>query len=159
MAQESEIITPLKAIARLEHWCAYQERSQHEVRQKLRDWQINEEEAEGIIARLISDNFINEARFASALVRGKFRIKKWGRIKIRIALKQHRITERCIKAAMEEIDPELYMDTLRLVLKKKSGLLKEPNKIRRNFKLLRFAMSRGFEQDLIMDVLNEMDKD
>ena len=104
---------------------------------------------------LISDNFLNEERFAKAFVGGKFRIKKWGRIKIKIELKKRKISDYCIKKGMQEIDEDDYLKTLQEILLKK---LKENPKGKeqvRNYKAAQYAISRGFEGDLVWETIKE----
>lgn len=147
--------TPLQALAKIQDWCAYQERSQQEVRDKLYDYGLRTDDIELLISQLISDNFINEERFARAYAGGKFRIKKWGRIKIKAGLKAKRVSDHCIRKGMEEIPEKEYRNTLQKLLDEKSKLLNEKNKIRRKYKLLRYAASKGYEQQLVMELLND----
>lgn len=147
--------SPEEAFLKIQSWCAYQERCQQETRDKLYDYGLWPEAVENIIADLITQNFINEERFAKAFAGGKFRVKKWGRVKIKIALKQKKISEYCIKKAMQEIDDDEYMKTIKLVLEKKGRMLQEKNPIKRKYKLLQYLYSRGFEQDLILDAMKE----
>lgn len=146
--------TPQLALAKIQNWCAYQERCQQEVRDKLYSYGLKLAEVENIIAQLISDNFLNEERFARAYAGGKFRIKKWGRIKIRMALKGKRVSDYCIRKGLAEIDEREYRKTLEKLLSEKARTLSEKNHIRRKFKLLQYASAKGYEQELIMDVLN-----
>ncbi|MCD6066058.1 MAG: RecX family transcriptional regulator [Bacteroidetes bacterium] len=145
-----------EASLKAESYCAYQERCQQEVRDKLYEWGLWPEAIENIIADLITNNFINEERFAKAYAGGKFRIKKWGRIKIKIALKQKRISEYCIKKALQEIDGDDYIKTLEELLEKKAGQSKEKNEFHKRYKLIQYAVSRGYENDLVQDVLKKM---
>lgn len=147
-----------EATLKAQSYCAYQERCQQEVRDKLYEWGLWPEAVESIIADLISQNFINEERFAIAFAGGKFRIKKWGRIKIKIALKQKRISDYCIKKALQEIDGDQYVETIKKVLEKKANSLTEKNLIRRKYKLLQYAAAKGFEQDLVIDALKELEE-
>jgi regulatory protein len=112
------------------------------------------EAVENIISQLIQDNFLNEERFACSFARGKFTIRKWGRIKIRQELKQKRVSEYCLKKAMQEIDEAAYIETLKILIDSKRKLIKEPNKIKLTYKLMNYAASKGYEKDLIFDVLN-----
>lgn len=153
---QPKITNPDIALLKIQKWCAYQERCQQEVRDKLYEYGLWTDAVEELISKLISDNFINEERFAKTYARGKFNIKKWGRIKIKQQLKQKRISDYCIKKAMEEIDANLYYDTLKKTLLQKNKIIKESNPIKLKFKLASFAMSRGFEQDLIFDALEEI---
>ena len=117
----------LEAKTKMEAWCAYQERCQFEVDQKLFTWKFNETERSQIIADLISNRFIDEERFARAFVSGKFRIKHWGRNKIKQHLKQKRISDYSIKKGLQEIDPDEYWNTLKRLaerlLRVRTGLL------------------------------------
>jgi regulatory protein len=142
------------ALEKMKSWCAYQERCQQEARNKLYEYGLWPEAVENIISVLISENFINEERFAKLYAGGKFRIKKWGRLKIKSALKQKKITDYCIKKAMAEIDEKDYIKTLEKLIALKGKQLKETSKIKKNYKLLQYAYGRGYEQDLISDILN-----
>ena len=97
-----------KALVKAQRYCAYQERCQQEVRARLYEWGLYSRVVESIIAELITNNFINEERFSKVYAGGKFRIKKWGRIKIRQKLREKNITKYCIEKGFEEI---LYKKT------------------------------------------------
>jgi regulatory protein len=141
------------ALAKAEHFCAYQERAQQEVRDKLYEWGLWPDAVENIIVKLIGDNFLNEERFAKAYVRGKFKQKSWGRVKIKQGLKIKKIPENLLKKALLTIDGDEYLETLTKVLSKKAALLTEKSPYKRRYKLQQYALSRGFETDLIIDVL------
>jgi regulatory protein len=141
------------ALAKAEHFCAYQERAQQEVRDKLYDWGLWPDAVENIIVKLIGDNFLNEERFAKAYVQGKFKQKGWGRIKIKQGLKIKKIPENLLKKALLTIDGDEYLEMLAKVLSKKAALLTEKVPYKRRYKLQQYALSRGFETDLINDVL------
>ncbi len=136
-------------------YCAYQERSQQQLRDKLYEYGLTPDEVENLIADLIGENFLNEERFAKAYAGGKFRIKQWGRYKIQQGLKQHRISDYCIRKGMNEIDPEEYYNTLRMLLQKKKDGLREKDSFTLNSKLARYAISKGFEQDLVWEAIKE----
>lgn len=146
-------LTPNQALIRAEATCAYQERCQQEMRDKLYDWGLHSLEVENIIARLITDNFLNEERFAIAFAGGKFRIKKWGRIKIKLELKKRKISDYCIRKAMQQIDDTDYAKTIRDLIAKKSKEIKGGKEHIRKYKIAKFVASRGFEQDLIWEIL------
>jgi regulatory protein len=141
------------ALAKAEHYCAYQERAQQEVRDKLYDWGLWPEAVENIIVKLIGDNFLNEERFAKAYVQGKFKQKGWGRIKIKQGLKFKKVPDGLIKKALQTIDGDEYISMLTKVINKKAALLIEKDEYKRRYKLQQYAMSRGYESDLIADVL------
>ena len=101
-----------QAIQRIRHFCAYQERAQQEVRDKLYAFGMTPDEVEEIISDLISANFLNEARFAESFAGGHFRIKLWGKQKIKYALQQKRVSPVNIKKALLSIDQDAYAKTL-----------------------------------------------
>ncbi len=136
------------------NFCAYQERTQDEVRQKLKDWKVFDHEAEDIIAELITENFINEERFAKTYAGSKFRVKKWGRNKILGELKRRGLSDYCISSGMKEIDAEEYFLVLQALLHKKlHSLRSETNEFVKKKKAADYAMRKGFEGDLVWDVL------
>ena len=151
-------ITDVKvALAKAEHFCAYQERSQQEVRDKLYEWGLWPAAVEQIISELIEGNFLNEDRFAKAYAKGKFSQKAWGRIKIKQGLKLKRVPDVLIKKALLTIDADDYLTALTRVLEKKAAVLSEKNTVKRRYKLQQYAMGRGYEADLIADVLKNSD--
>ncbi|MFD0764809.1 regulatory protein RecX [Mucilaginibacter lutimaris] len=141
------------AMAKAEHYCAYQERSQQEVRDKLYDWGLWTDAVEHIITRLIEENFLNEERFANAYAKGKFNQKAWGRIKIKQGLKLKNVSPVLIKKALLQIDASDYMDTLTRIIDKKASTMAEKDAYKRRYKLQQYALSRGFETDLTAEVL------
>ena len=149
-------LTQAELTRRGEKYCAYQERSHQQVRNKLYQLGGNEEEVENIIVHLIHHNFLNEERFTESYVRGKFRMKGWGKVKIRVGLKQHMIEPAMIQRAFNQIDDQEYMTTLRELLERKNAKLKEKNQFKRKAMLVRYASQRGFESKLIYDLLREM---
>ena len=141
------------AKVKIEQYCAYQERSQQEVRDKLYDMGLHQKEVEELISELVVDNFLNEERFAISYARGKFRIKHWGKNKIKQNLKLKKVSEYCIKKAIKEIDPDEYYEILKTELQKKSDKLKDKDPFIRKNKIAQYLGSRGFEMDLIWDLL------
>ena len=136
------------------NFCAYQERTHKEVRNKLYELEIIGDESEAIITWLIENNYLNEERFARLFAGSKFRQKKWGRIKIRQELKMRGVSDYCLKAGMSEIDGDDYMVTLQEIIEKKSKDIKDSNKLIIKQKLVKFALSRGFENDLVFDIVS-----
>jgi regulatory protein len=136
------------------NYCAYQERTQDEVRQRLKDWNVFGDDAEEIIAELITENFLNEERFAKTYAGSKFRVKKWGRNKILQELKRRNLSDYCIKKGLEEIDEEEYFLVLQALLHKKLHSLRtEPNEFIKKKKASEYAMRKGFEGDLVWEIL------
>jgi regulatory protein len=142
-----------EAYAKAEHYCAYQERSQQEVRDKLYEWGLLPALVENIIVKLLEGNFLNEERFAKAYARGKFNQRGWGRIKIKQGLKFKKVPDGLIKKALLVIDGDDYLKMLQKILEKKAALLVEKDAFKRRYKLQQYAMSRGYEGDLVGDVL------
>ena len=109
------------ALARLMKYCAYQERCHFEIERKLYEWGFRDEESRGnIILKLLEYDFLNEERFARAFVRGKYKIKKWGRQKIIYELKQRKISDNLITIVMTEINDDIYRSNLKALIEKKS---------------------------------------
>lgn len=152
-----KISNPEVALTKAEHFCAYQERSQQEVRDKLYEWGLGPDAVEQTISRLIEGNFLNEDRFAKAYVKGKFNQKAWGKIKIKQGLKLKRVPDVLIKKALLTIDLDDYMTALTRLLEKKAPSVTEKNEFKRRYKLQQYAMSRGYEADLIAEVLKNSD--
>ena len=150
---KNKISDPKKALLKAQKYCVYQERCHEEVREKLYEWRVLPEVLENTIAELITSNFINEERFAKVYAGGKFRIKKWGRIKIEGKLRSKNISVYCIKKGLEEIDEEDYLKTLREVIEKKAQNLDERDDYLRKNKIARYAIRKGFEQGLVWEVL------
>ena len=153
MGSKKAILDYKSALLEAQKHCAYQERSQQEIRNKLYEWGLHSAEVENAIVELIGADFINEERFAIQLASGKFRIKHWGKVKITKALKLHKISPYCIKKALQQIPDDDYEKSLIKILEKKriatAGKL-TPLKAR---KLAHFAQSRGYESNLIWKVL------
>lgn len=146
-------LTPNQALIKAESTCAYQERCQQEMRDKLYEWGLHSADVENIIAKLITDNFLNEERFAKAYAGGKFRIKKWGKVKIKMELKKKKISDYCIKKAMQEINDTDYSKTIKELIAKKAKEIKGGKEYVRKFKIAKYVASRGFEQDIVWDIL------
>ncbi len=147
-----------EAVTRLAKYCAYQERSQQQVRNKCYELGLYSNDVEEVIAELITEGFINEERFAQSYVGGKFRLKKWGRIKILAGLQQHRLSNYCINKAMDEISEAEYLTTLNELLEKKTESLDEENTYILHQKVARFAINKGFEPELVWKLINEINK-
>lgn len=146
-------LTKADARVRAQSWCAYQERSQQEVRDKLYCWSLTPPEVEDVIAGLIADGFLNEERFARSYAGGKFRIKRWGKLKIKQALKLKRVPDKIIEKALKEIPDEDYRHCLSELAVKKGAEIREPDPFKRKAKLVNYLLTKGFENDLIFDVL------
>lgn len=154
--KSKKIFSKKEAYKKVGDYCAFQERCQQEVRNKLYLWGLHKEDVEAMIADLISDGFINEERFSKAFAGGKFRIKKWGRVKIADELKHRNISDYCIKSAMDEIDNREYLKTLNEIIRKKAKEKTGNNKFSKYAKVAAYAISRGYESDVVWDIIRYM---
>ncbi len=143
-------ITSEQALQKLKHYCGYRERSHAEARQKLYSLGLFKTEVEGLISRLIEEEYLNEERYARLFASGKSRIKGWGKQKIRHALRQERISEYCIIKALKALDETEYADSFRRQAGKKwDALRSEKNIFVKKNKWQQYLLQRGFEPALI----------
>lgn len=141
------------ALEKLKTYCAYQERCHQEVKEKAYKLGLYKNEVENALIQLIQQDFLNEERYAQAYATGKFRIKKWGRVKIKNNLKQKRISEYCIKKGLAEIDNEAYLETLNYWISRKLEESKENVEFKKKGKVAEFVIRKGFESGLVWEVL------
>ncbi len=151
----SKTYTVDQAQKKLESYCAYQERCHKEVNAKLRDMRMIPEAIDKIVVHLIEHNFLNEERFAKAFVRGKFRIKKWGKIRLVRELKFRAISKYSIDTALKEIDLDDYYTTLDELTKKRIAQVSENNIYKKKKKVADYLLYRGWESHLVYEKLNE----
>ena len=140
----------------LENYCAYQDRCHKEVEQKLYDINMIPQAKEKILLHLLQHNFLNEERYAKAFTRGKFKIKKWGKIKITNELKFRNISAYIIKNALLEINEDDYLKTLQQLAEKKLPLIKESNSFIKRNKLSTYLISKGYESNLVFDLVKKI---
>ncbi|MEL6667751.1 MAG: RecX family transcriptional regulator [Bacteroidota bacterium] len=146
-----------KALAALQAYCAYQDRCHQEARKKLRNMGVYEDWAEEIITELIQDNFLNEERFARSYARGKFKMKRWGRNRIRQELKRRQISDYCIRKGLSEIDEEEYLQVMESeVLRRHQQEKKAKHPWLRRRKLVDYMVKRGYEAGLLWPLLDEL---
>lgn len=152
-----ESLTYSQALNRIKNYCAYQERCHSEVRQKLYSFSLNKQEVEQIISELISEDFLNEERFAFLFAGGKFRMKSWGKNRISNALKMKQVSEYCIRKALQQIEDKDYEKAfLKLAEKKRLTLKSEKNIFIRKKKISNFLISKGYAFDMINEYLSKM---
>ena len=146
-----------KAAQKIRQYCAYQERNHQEVKEKLYDYGLYKDQVEALMAELISENYLNEERYAIAFAGGKFRVKEWGKVKIKYALKQDKISDYCIKKALLTISEEDYMRTLEKLFQAKLKEVKnEKNIFIKKKKIQNYLMQKGFEHELIHSLLQAL---
>ncbi len=143
-----------QAIPKIKQYCAYQERCHAEVRDKLYSYGLHKKDVDEIIVLLIGAIYLNEERFAIHFAGGKFRIKHWGKNKIKQALKIKQVSDYCIKKALQEIDETDYINTLQMLAEQKMKTLKsEKNIFIKKKKLQGFLLQKGYESDLVNEVV------
>jgi regulatory protein len=142
-----------KALSKCMALCSKSEKCIADIRKKLDNWLLPESEVQKVIDALIDEKFIDEQRFSESFVRDKFRFNHWGKIKITHHLKAKGIASTHIARAMQEIDEEDYLKTLKELLAQKNKSVKADNNYERKAKLIRFAQGRGFDYEIINKAL------
>ncbi len=146
---------PMECLARLRKWCAAQDRAHSDARRKLHSWGYRGEEAEAMIAELISENFLSEERYAIHFAQGKYRLKRWGWHKIESALRQKGLSAHSILSARKAFDADYEDEALLKLLLKKQRLISESDRQKRRAKLLRFGLSRGYTHEAVYKAVEE----
>lgn len=145
-------LTKEQALQKLKHYCAYQERCHSEVKDKLYTLGVWKNQHDEIIAALIEEGYLNEERFAIAYAGGKYRIKQWGRVRIKYALKQKQVSDYCIRKALKQIDEDDYLSTLKKLWEEKYASLKGDQYLVRKKKTIDYLVAKGYETSLIQQV-------
>lgn len=149
--------TPGQALPKIKQYCAYQERCHSEVKDKLYSFGLAKNDVEEIIGKLIEANYLNEERFAIQFAGGRFRIKHWGKVKIKYELKQKQVSEYCIRKALSQIDQIDYIKTMvKLAEAKLKSLKGQKNILRKKYQLHQYLKLKGYESDLINETLNDL---
>ena len=151
-------LTKEQALQKIKHYCAYQERCHNEVKEKLYNLGVWKKEHDEIIATLIEENYLNEERFAIAFAGGRFRIKKWGRVKIKYELKQKQVSDYCIKKALKQIDEADYLKVLKKLAKEKYASLKSEQYLVRKKKTMDYLIGKGFEVEIVRQLAESLTK-
>jgi regulatory protein len=146
-----------QALQKLRHYCSYQERCHQEVRDKLYSFGLRKTDIESAIATLISEDRLNEERFAMQFAGGHFRLKHWGKVKIRYELKGKGVSEYCVMKALAGIDDADYAHTVTdQAARKWESLAGESNLFSRRQKVRDYLLQKGFEPDRISAVLQSV---
>ncbi|MEM7037314.1 MAG: regulatory protein RecX [Bacteroidota bacterium] len=144
-------------LQKMGRYCAYQERCVQEVRQKLKKLECPEAAVEKIVARLLDEGFVDEARYARSFVRGKFGLKGWGKMKIRQALRMKGLDEELIASTLAaEVGVDQYRETVRKQALKKAGKDGWPAEWEARQKIKAFLLRKGFEFDVVNEVMAEL---
>jgi regulatory protein len=146
-------LTKEQALQKLQHYCGYQERCASEVKEKLYNLGMSEKEYAEIISILIKENCLDEERFSIAYAGGKFRMKQWGRIKIKHALFQKQVSEHFITKALKQIDEKEYKALLKSLAEKKYATLKNEQYLVRKKKTIDYLIAKGYESEFVNDIV------
>ncbi len=152
---QKKSLTKEQALQKLRHYCTYQERSHHEVEQKLWELGVRKRDHDEIIASLVEDDYLNEERFAIEFAGGKFRMKDWGKKKIYYALKEKRVSDYSIKKALSQINEADYQKIIMELVEKKWEELKTEQHLVRKKKTIDFLLQKGYEYELVNKAINE----
>ncbi len=143
-----------EALVRASSICARQEKCIFDIEKKLKDWEVEPIVSERVIDKLIEEKFIDEERYVKFYVKDKFKFNRWGKIKIKWQLSAKQIKGKQVDEALQQINDEEYIDALAQLLKQKRSKIKEDDDYKVKASLIRYASSRGFEQDLIYQLLD-----
>jgi regulatory protein len=149
-------LTKEQALQKLKHYCSYQERCHSEVKEKLYSLGVWKNDHDEIIAALIEQGYLNEERFAIAFAGGRFRVKHWGRVKIKYELKQKQVSDYSIKKALKQIDEEDYLVVLKKLAEEKYASLKSEQYLVRKKKTIDHLLQKGFEYELLAAVIESI---
>ena len=149
--RKKKVKTPEQALAALMRLCARAEKSQEDARRLMRGWGLAERGAEGVLAKLVRDRFIDDARYAGAFVREKLRLSGWGEYKIRTALQRKRIDRALIDAALAEADRSGMDERLRRQLERKARTAKYTTQYELKTKLIRYGLSLGYDYETVVE--------
>jgi regulatory protein len=150
-------LTKEQALQKAKHYCGYQERCHSEVKEKLYSMGLYKQQVEECLSQLIEENYLNEERFAQQFAGGKFRMKQWGRVKIKYELKQKQVSEYCIKKGLKEIDEADYIRALeQLTLKKWTAIKAEKNLFIKLRKTQDYLLQKGYEYELVKQALQAL---
>lgn len=149
-------LTPDQAWQKIKHYCAYQERSHYEAREKLFSFGLRKSDVETLISRLIEEDYLNETRFSAQFAGGHFRMKKWGRVKISYELKQKRVSAINIKSALKEIKEADYRAVLHGLAQTKWKSLKAEQHLTRQSKTMQYLLQKGYEAPLIQEAIQQI---
>ncbi len=156
MQQAPKKLTVVEAKQKIYNYCVYQERSHLEVKNRLYKFGLHTNEVDELLSHLIVEGYLNEERFAKAFAGGKFRLKKWGRLKIINELESRGLTTNCIRSGMKEIEEADYEKTLQTLLMKKANLLGDGDSFAKRDKLARFGIQKGFESELVWKIVKNI---
>ena len=145
-----------QALQKARHYCGYQFRCHQEVKDKLYSFGLRRQDVEAALATLVEEDYLNEERFAVQFAGGHFRLKQWGKVKIRYELKQRQVSDYCIKKALAAIEEDDYLKTLDRLATAKWETLKGETGFARRGKLQEYLVRKGYEQDVIGEIIKSV---
>lgn len=148
--------TPEQALTKLKQYCAYQERSHYEAKEKLYSFGLHKTDVEPLLSKLIEEDYLNEERFAILYAGGHFRSKKWGRVKINAALQQKKVSSYNIKKGLNVIVEADYRKCLLQLASVKWNSIKSEQWISRMAKTTNYLLQKGYEQNLIQEAIAQI---
>ena len=148
--------TVQQALNKLKKYCTYQDRCHKEVELKLKEMRIIIEASNQIIITLVQENYLNEERFAISFVRGKFKIKKWGKQRLILELKRRNISKYLINKAIKQISDQEYKTTFERLAKRKAESITAVTNITKKKKLADYLLYRGWESTMVYDKVNQL---
>jgi len=157
MKDNKRQLTEQELLSRLTALCSRAEHCSGEMREKMSHWGVESELQERVIRYLVQEKYVDDERFCRAFVNDKIKYSHWGRKKIELALWQKGIEKAISEAVLGDVDDAEYANVLRPLLKSKSRSIKAASEFERNQKLIRFAMSRGFEYKIIRMCVDDAD--
>ncbi len=143
------------ALTKAMAYCSHREVCIYDIQNKLSSWGATGNDSDKIIDTLLTEKFIDENRYAKAFVRDKFNYNKWGKVKISIHLKRKNIESHIIKTALDSIDNEVYIKSIKNIIEGHKKFVKAKNAYDLKAKLLRYGLSKGFESNILYDLLDE----
>jgi regulatory protein len=146
----------LLALEKIKHYCAYQERCQAQVRQKLKENKVHFNDIDNIICDLIEENFLNEERFAILFAGGKFRTKQWGKVKIKYELTKNQIGKPLIIKALQQIDASNYFEVAHKLAHKYYNNCPAANSIAKKIKTKNYLLQKGYELNIVLEIMNDI---
>lgn len=156
MQRQRKSLTPEQAKQKALRYCAYQERSHQEVKNKLYEFGLNSSDADELLTYLITEGFLNEERYAKLFAGGKFRIKHWGRIRIVHELESKGLSKKCIQLGLKEIDEDDYQATLEKLIREKISAAPAENSFIVRDKISKSIIQKGFEPELVWKALKTL---
>lgn len=153
---DKDNITAKEAYEKMARLCSRSEQCSADIRKKIMAFEIVDEIVDEIIEKLIDEKFIDDERYVNAYVKDKFKINKWGRIKIRYYLRAKGLSSDTIESGLEQIDDEKYKTLLVKTMKSKARSVKNKDRFQKMSQIIRYTQNRGFEPELIHRYMNEV---